>query len=165
MLKIDGKLLPHGMNLLASNSPASWSSKLHGGGGNIAFADGSMPYIVTMNFGRQWDDDRLTLYFHCAKAGRKIDLLNRNNRVCFEFDTDVEIVSSEEVAGCGTKYSCVIGFGTVREITDPPGRLAAMNQVMLHYSGKHWEFDPETFAQVRLWCISIDQLTGKRREV
>jgi hypothetical protein len=40
-----------------------------------------------------------------------------------------------------------------------------MNQVMQHYSGKQWEFDPELFAQVRLWCISIEQLSGKHRGV
>jgi len=65
----------------------------------------------------------------------------------------------------GQLYSSVIGFGTVREITDPPGRLAAMNQVMLHYSGKHWEFDPNIRRRCGSGAFPSNQLTGKRREV
>jgi len=120
------------------------------------------PYVVPVSFGY----DGNALYFHTATQGMKIDFMSANPRICFELDQDVSVVRDEQVA-CkwGQLFSSVIGFGTVHEITDPPGRLAAMNQVMRHYSGKEWEFDPETFAQVRLWCITIDQLTGKRREI
>ena len=127
----------------------------------LGLSNRDQPYIVPVSFGY----DGKAIYFHTALEGMKIDYINTNARVCFEMEQDVRLVGNEEVA-CkwGQLYSSVIGFGTVREITDPPGRLAAMNQVMQHYSGKQWDFDPETFAQVRLWCISIDQLTGKRRE-
>ena len=126
----------------------------------LGLSNRDQPYIVPVSFGY----DGKAIYFHTALEGMKIDYINTNARVCFEMEQDVRLVGNEEVA-CkwGQLYSSVIGFGTVREITDPPGRLAAMNQVMQHYSGKHWEFDPATFAQVRLWRISIDKLTGKRR--
>jgi nitroimidazol reductase NimA-like FMN-containing flavoprotein (pyridoxamine 5'-phosphate oxidase superfamily) len=128
----------------------------------LGLSNRDQPYIVPVSFGY----DGKAIYFHTALEGMKIDYFTANARVCFEMEQNVSVVRNEEVA-CkwGQLYSSVIGFGTVREITDPPGRLAAMNQVMQHYSGKHWDFDLETFAQVRLWCISIDQLTGKRREV
>jgi len=118
------------------------------------------PYIVPVSFG--YDGNKI--YFHTASEGMKIDYMTANPRVCFEMEQDVSVVRDEQLA-CkwGQTFTSVIGFGTVDEITDPPGRMAAMNQVMQHYSGQHWEFDPETFAQVRLWCISIDQLTGKHR--
>jgi hypothetical protein len=98
--------------------------------------------------------------------GRKIDYMTANPRVCFEMEQDVRVIRNEELA-CkwGQSFSSVIGFGTIHEITDQPGRMAAMNQVMQHYSGRQWEFDPETFAKVRLWRISIEELTGKRREM
>ena len=55
----------------------------------IAFAVDGIPYIVTMNFGYIWKDS-LTLYFHCAKEGKKLELMKRNNMVCFEMDIDHE---------------------------------------------------------------------------
>ena len=128
----------------------------------LGLSNRDQPYIVPVSFGY----DGKTIYFHTALDGMKIDYFIANPRVCFEMEQDVSVVRNEELA-CkwGQLYSSVIGFGTVREITDPPGRLAAMNQVMQHYSGRQWEFDPETFAKVRLWRISIEELTGKRREM
>ena len=126
----------------------------------LALSKDGQPYLVPVSFG--YDGEKL--YFHSALAGMKIEYMLANPRVCFEMEQDVRVVSNEQLA-CkwGQLYASVIGFGTVRELTSPAERRAAMNQVMRHYSGREWEFDPETFAQVRLWCISIDQLTGKRR--
>ena len=53
----------------------------------IAFADNDIPYIVTMNFGYTGGENPC-LYFHCAPEGRKIELIGKNNYVCFEMDTD-----------------------------------------------------------------------------
>ena len=40
------------------------------------------PYIVPLSFGFEERDGRLTVYFHCAKEGKKTDLLARDSRVC-----------------------------------------------------------------------------------
>ena len=127
---------------------------------HLGLSDHDHPYIIPISFGY----DGSKLYFHTAAEGMKIDYMTANPRVCFEMEQDVRVVGNDQQA-CkwGQLFTSVIGFGTVHEITDHAGRLAAMNQVMQHYSGRHWEFDPETFAQVRLWCISIEQLTGKQR--
>ena len=55
-------------------------------------ADEAGPYIVPLNFG--FSDD--SLYFHSAHKGRKIDILKKNPRVCFEFDLGVKIISGEK---------------------------------------------------------------------
>ena len=94
----------------------------------------------------------------------KIDYMTSNPRVCFEMEQDVHVIRDEQACKWGQAFNSVIGFGTVHEIKDEPGRNAAMQQVMLHYSGKEWEFDAETFAKIRLWRIEFESLTGKRRE-
>jgi len=48
----------------------------------LGLSDDNMPYIIPMNFG--YKDNRL--YFHCAKKGKKIDIIKRNNSTCFEMD-------------------------------------------------------------------------------
>jgi nitroimidazol reductase NimA-like FMN-containing flavoprotein (pyridoxamine 5'-phosphate oxidase superfamily) len=55
----------------------------------VAFADNNMPYIVTMNFGYSGGDNS-AFYFHCASEGRKLEMMRKNNLVCFELDTDHE---------------------------------------------------------------------------
>ena len=118
------------------------------------------PYIVPVSFGY----DGNCLYFHSAEKGMKIDYMLANPQVCFEMEQDVQVVPHEEIA-CkwGHAYTSVVGVGTVREITETPRKTEAMNHIMLHYSGKDWEFDPHEFARTRVWCISIEQVTGKHR--
>jgi len=41
----------------------------------------------------------------------------------------------------GYDGGAVIGQGTIREATEPREKNAALNQIMHHYSGRHWEFD------------------------
>ncbi|MDK2979333.1 MAG: uncharacterized protein PWP52_2047, partial [Bacteroidales bacterium] len=50
----------------------------------VGMVDGDNPYVLAMNFG--YEDQ--TIWLHCAKEGKKIDILKRNNKVCLEFDTD-----------------------------------------------------------------------------
>ncbi len=119
----------------------------------------NVPYVVPVSFGY----DGTCIYFHTAAVGMKIDYLQANNRVCFEFEHDVHVIA-HETAPCSWSQSfySVIGFGTVQEITDPERRVYALNQVMQHYSGREWEFPPGRFAEIRHWCISIESITGKQ---
>jgi nitroimidazol reductase NimA-like FMN-containing flavoprotein (pyridoxamine 5'-phosphate oxidase superfamily) len=59
-------------------------------------------------------------------------------------------------------FYSVIGFGTVQEITDHQHKIKAFNQIMMHYSGKEWDFDEGMLNKTRLWKITIEQLTGKK---
>lgn len=44
------------------------------------------PYILPLNFGMEVEGRQITLYFHSAKAGKKFELLVRDDRVGFEMD-------------------------------------------------------------------------------
>jgi nitroimidazol reductase NimA-like FMN-containing flavoprotein (pyridoxamine 5'-phosphate oxidase superfamily) len=58
----------------------------------------------------------------------------------------------------------VIGYGRVTEMTDVDQKEYGLNQIMRHYSGQEWQFDPTVFHGTRVWCIEIDSLTGKRSQ-
>jgi hypothetical protein len=60
---------------------------------HLAMLDGDRPYIVPLNFGYAEN----TLYFHCAREGKKIDLINRNNTVCFQTEIDVRVLNADHV--------------------------------------------------------------------
>ena len=92
----------------------------------LALSDGGIPYVIPMNFGYEGN----TLYFHTAREGRKLDILRKNNQVCFELDTDVEIIAAEDAAGWGARYCCVIGFGTASLVDDPVEKRKAYDSIM-----------------------------------
>ena len=47
-----------------------------------------VPYVVPLNFGYTWSGEQPVFYLHSAQSGRKLDLLGKDARVCFEMDCD-----------------------------------------------------------------------------
>lgn len=123
----------------------------------LAMADADGAYIVPLNFGYalapqgaqgnpQNQDAQgghttdglpqaLTLYFHSAATGRKIDALQNNPNVCFELDGAHALVQTEAMTDCTYHYDSIIGNGTVEFITDPAARLDAMVALMRQQTG------------------------------
>ena len=77
----------------------------------------NIPYVVPLNYG--YRDD--CLYLHCAKEGKKMDMIRANPHVCFEIDTDLEVIRAEQPCDWGMKFASVIGFGTASR-PGGPGR-------------------------------------------
>ena len=47
-----------------------------------------------MNFGYVGGIEK-RLYFHCANEGRKLDMIGKNNYVCFEMDSDHRLIEGK----------------------------------------------------------------------
>jgi len=124
----------------------------------VAFVDGTGPYIVPVNFGYE----RGALYVHGADAGHKIEILKKNNRVCFEMDEDVEIRSAEKACKFSLKYRSVIGTGKVRFLEKDEEKARALNVIMRHYSDRDFSFSKPDLDSVLVWKIEIDSLSGKK---
>ena len=103
----------------------------------IGLSQNDVPYIVPMNFGY----NGRYLYFHCAPEGKKLDIIRNNPRVCFEMDTDYELVKAgENPCGCSTKYRSVIGTGTAMILTDINEKSEALNIILDHYGASRYIF-------------------------
>jgi nitroimidazol reductase NimA-like FMN-containing flavoprotein (pyridoxamine 5'-phosphate oxidase superfamily) len=125
----------------------------------IAFADNNTPYIVPVSFGYDGEN----IFIHTAKAGRKIDFIKKNNTICFEFEADVNTIDDKNIpCKWTTAYKSVIGYGSMIELTGFADQERAINQIMLHYSGKKWEFNQDMLKGVKLWKIEIDSISGKQ---
>ncbi len=125
----------------------------------LALARENQPYLVPLSFGY----DGKAIYVHTAVEGKKIDYFEANNRVCFEFERGVQLKPDENLA-CkwSIHFESVIGDGTIDELTEPQAMQYGLNQIMVHYSGKSWTFDPKAMARTRVWKISIASICGKR---
>lgn len=125
----------------------------------IAFANENTPYIIPVSFGY----DGKSIFIHTAKNGRKIDFIKANNLICFEFDIDVKTIEDKDVPCKWTSvYKSVIGYGKMIELMEYKEQENAINQIMLHYSGKEWKFDERMLKSVKLWKIEIDEISGKQ---
>ena len=125
----------------------------------LAFAKDNEPYLVPVSYGY----DGKSIFVHTAKEGKKIEFLKSNDRVCFEFEIDAKIVTHETI-GCKwtASFKSVIGFGKMQRITNEADALFALNQIMLKYSGKEWDFTNKDISRVYLWKIEIEEISGKK---
>jgi nitroimidazol reductase NimA-like FMN-containing flavoprotein (pyridoxamine 5'-phosphate oxidase superfamily) len=127
----------------------------------IGLADGGMPYIVPMNFGLGEN----CLYLHCATEGRKLDILRKNDRVCFEMDILREMKQGPDACGCSTRYESVIGFGRAVLLADPEEKRRGLDRIMDHYGARgSFSYRDDTLAKTVVIRIDIERLTGKRHE-
>ncbi len=124
----------------------------------VAVCEGNKPYIIPMCFGFK---DGI-LFFHSAQEGKKIEILKKNNRVCFEMDVDTELVEGEKGCDWGIKYTSVIGYGRATFIEDMKEKRNALHILLGHYSNKKYEFSEDSLSQVAIIKIQIESLTGKK---
>lgn len=125
----------------------------------LALADENIPYIVPVNYG--YKDN--TLYIHSAKSGRKIDLLKKNNLVCFEVESDVQIMPSDTSCRWTTQFKCVVGYGKAELLSDRESIIQALDIIMEHQSGKSgWTYNDRELSRVVIIKVVIDSMTGKR---
>lgn len=124
----------------------------------IGLVDGDEPYVVPVCFGYEEG----ALYFHSAPEGRKIDLIRRNNRVCFEIDTDVEITSAENPCGWSTKYRSVIGVGRAHILEDKEAKIRGLTALMRQFGEKRSDIVFEKADRAAVVRIDIEQMAGKK---
>lgn len=129
----------------------------------IAFADKNTPYIVTMNFG-YCQGDPSCFYFHCAPEGRKIDLIARNNYVCFEMDTDHMLYTGKTGCDWGMNFSSIIGYGKISIISDAEEKKKGLDCIMSHYSGRNnFSYDERILKGTTVLRLDIEEITGKQK--
>ncbi|MBI4814562.1 MAG: pyridoxamine 5'-phosphate oxidase family protein [Methanobacterium sp.] len=124
----------------------------------IALCDGEKPYLVPMNFGYSEN----TLYLHSATSGRKIDILRKNNNICFQMDLETQMVRSENPCDWGMKYLSVIGSGKAHFIDDFRGKKEALDIIMAKYSEKSFEYSNDALRNVLVIKVEVEDITGKK---
>jgi hypothetical protein len=124
----------------------------------LGLYDGQYPYVVPLSFGYA---DR-ALYFHCAPQGKKLDILRKNNRVCFEMDTGVELKKGDSACAWGMRYQSVIGFGSASILTDPESKRQALDMIMAHYTGGEFSYTDEAIAKIVVVKVDVESMTGKK---
>jgi nitroimidazol reductase NimA-like FMN-containing flavoprotein (pyridoxamine 5'-phosphate oxidase superfamily) len=124
----------------------------------LALSENDRPYVVPLCFG--YKDN--TLYFHSAREGKKLDVLKKNNNVCFEIDTDNELLKGKKACSCSMKYRSVIGFGRAEIIEDTELKHRALNIIMQNYFEGFFKYPDEAVNKTVIIKVKIDSMTGKQ---
>ena len=141
-------------------SPAACDAILQAGTSGVLALSGAdgQPYAVPLSY--VYHEGKV--YFHCARAGHKLDLLDQNPKASFCVIGQDQVVPEKYT----TYYRSVILFGTVRRLTAGEEKRAAILALARRYSPD--EPAEKVDAEIaRYWdalCmleLTPDHITGK----
>lgn len=133
--------------------------------GHMAMVDEEgWPYLLPMNYCCEEKDGIVRVYLHCAKQGRKLDILKNNDKVCFEVDTGHEMVEAAQPCAFTFNYQSVIGFGRAAIVADVEEKVEALKLFMRHQTGREYAMDARHSMVVEIIRLDLDRVTGKRRQ-
>jgi nitroimidazol reductase NimA-like FMN-containing flavoprotein (pyridoxamine 5'-phosphate oxidase superfamily) len=118
--------------------------------------DDDYPYAVPLSY--VYHNGKI--YFHCAKAGHKVDAIAKNPKVSFAVVDEDTIVSAEYT----TYFRSVIAFGKAR-IVEGDEWIDAFKALVEKYSGDQPE-EAKTkeiagCKQSHIVAIDVEHITGK----
>jgi nitroimidazol reductase NimA-like FMN-containing flavoprotein (pyridoxamine 5'-phosphate oxidase superfamily) len=121
------------------------------------------PYIVPLNFGMDYSGEMPVFYFHCAREGRKLDLMRIDPRVGFEMDRLIAIRPGEEACRWSANYESVIGTGILEMTEDPEERISGLTAIMKMYGAEgEQRFDSAVLPKTAVLRLSVLTICGKR---
>ena len=129
----------------------------------ISVCHNNQPYIVTLSYG--FDADNQTLYFHCAKEGKKIDFFKNNNKVCITIIEDNGYVKNT----CEHEYRSIIIDGEMQFVQENTEKLRGINVFLDHYHESKEKLlmkiktNSSTWINTQILKLKIDNITGKER--
>ena len=95
----------------------------------LGIVDGGRPYVVALNFGYRRIDNDITLYFHSACEGRKIQVMRENPYVCFEMDCAHGLIEGKKPCAFSFAYESVVGSGKIEFIENREEKNEALNLI------------------------------------
>ena len=139
---------------------------------HLALVSEGKPYSVPVNFGYSVSEEngvkKLSVYFHGAGEGKKLDAIRLNPSVSFCAETGVDVSGGEEACSWTCFYESVIGFGAAEILEDKKERAAGLDSIMVHNGYRlpagvrAIAYNAMYFAKTAVVKIDVAEITGKR---
>ncbi len=130
--------------------------------GRLGICHNNEPYIVPVLF--VYDRESEIIYIHCAKKGKKIDIMKTNPNVCFETDKMSTVIIDKSPCNSSLAYRSVIAFGVATFVNDPKIKAKALNMIMQKYANetKIEIVTPENTENTQVIMVKTVSKTGKQ---
>jgi nitroimidazol reductase NimA-like FMN-containing flavoprotein (pyridoxamine 5'-phosphate oxidase superfamily) len=131
----------------------------------LGLSENNYPYIIPLNYGFSYYNGKLTLYFHGATEGKKIDIIKKNNNACFEIDCDAKLIEGDNPCNYGYEYKSIIGFGKIFILETKEEKINGLNYLMKQQTGKDikYNFTEDEINNVIVYKMLAEEFTGKQK--
>lgn len=125
---------------------------------NLALCDNNIPFLVPLFFAY----DGTAIYFHSACMGTKMDILSRNNAVCFEVSVDQGVIESDQACDFEAKHRTVIGFGKASLIEEMAEKVKVLDLIVARFTDRKFPYPQGSLDNTAVVRIDIDAIKGKK---
>ena len=130
---------------------------------HLGLVDGDEPYVIPMNYGYEFVEDKLVFYLHGARQGRKIDIIKANPKVFAELECDIVPFEGEVACKYGITYASVMAKGKAVIVEDTEEKMHALTVLMKTQTDKDFEFNEKLVSVVSVIKIDVEEFTAKHR--
>ena len=127
----------------------------------LAMVDETGLYIVPLNYGYSYQDEKFTFFVHSAPEGRKVRALKSGNQIGFEMDCRHAPIEGDIACNYGYSYASIIGTGTPVFLDDPKEKAAGLRVLMKHQTGRPFEISEQMTQGTAVFRIDVDGLSAK----
>ena len=129
----------------------------------IAMCEGNEPYLVTLSHG--YDEENNRIYFHCAKEGKKLDILKKNRMVWGQALLD----KGYQQGSCDHLYHTTQFRGQVSLVEDVKEKKRALKIMIRQLEDDpekviERQVQPDSVNRVYIGRIDIDYVSSKKSE-
>ena len=125
---------------------------------HLALSDNNIPFLIPVFYAYNGN----SLYFHSARAGSKIEILKRNNSVCFEISVDHGVIESDKACDFEAQHRTVIGFGKAVFVDSEAEKITALNNIVSQFTDKKFEYPSANLSSTAVIRIDIESIKGKK---
>ncbi len=129
----------------------------------LGLVDNGIPYIVPLCFGYDVQDGQVTLYFHSAGEGRKLDIIQQNKTAAFEMDSAHALFGQDGPSAChfGMRFQSVMGNGSVHILENAEEKLHAFDRIMAHYAESWPAYNPQYLEAATIIAFTVESISCK----
>ena len=128
---------------------------------HVGLLDDKGVYVVPLNYGYEYVNKQLILYFHSAQVGRKIDAIIKNPNVCVEMDCDHRLIEGEKACDFSFGFKSIIGNGVATILSNYEEKLKGLSLLMKHETQKEYAFDENMVNHVSVIKVIVNEFSGK----
>lgn len=131
----------------------------------LAFNDDPAPYILCVNFGVEYEDGEIGLYFHGALEGKKYDFLKDGAKASFQMSTNHELIMDKERGYCTMNYESIIGMGDIKELTEYDDKERGLEILVqkYHMPSEKFEYARAAIPRTRVFKVCVKHITCKAK--
>lgn len=132
--------------------------------GRLGISQNNEPYVVPVLF--VYDLETEAIYVHSSKKGRKIEMIRKNPKVCFEIDEMSNIIIGKSPCNCKVIYRSVIVFGEASFIDNSLEKTKVLNTFMRKYANEtnRIPVTSEMTNNTQIIMVKIISKTGKENK-